>query len=106
MMPVRLEPKALRSRVKHSTTEPLCYLIRGRVLISVTVSVLSFVVLFAWVKALGLRKQLFSHHLDLIYMPAKYNLNISNGIKVMERTSCHLQTDRQMDARLVAISSD
>ena len=24
MMPVRLEPAALRSRVKHSTTEPLC----------------------------------------------------------------------------------
>ena len=26
MMPVRLEPAAPRSRVKHSTTEPLCSL--------------------------------------------------------------------------------
>ena len=26
MMPVRLEPAALRPRVKHSTTEPLCSL--------------------------------------------------------------------------------
>ena len=27
MMPVRLEPGALGSRVKHSTTEPLCSLL-------------------------------------------------------------------------------
>ena len=30
MTPVRLEPVALRSRVKHSTTEPLRSKIRGR----------------------------------------------------------------------------
>ena len=31
MMPVRLEPAALRSRVKHSTTEPLRSLTDGRI---------------------------------------------------------------------------
>ena len=32
MTPVRLEPAAPRSGVKHSTTEPLCSLLGGNVL--------------------------------------------------------------------------
>ena len=36
-----------------------------------------------------------THHHDLIYMPTKYNQNISKGIKVIERTSFF---QGQMDA--------
>ena len=40
-----------------------------------------------------------THHHDLIYMPTKYNQNISKGIKVIELTSFFQgQTDaRQAD---------
>ena len=39
--PVRLEPAALRSRVKHSTTEPLCsfYIYENKVLFPLTYTV-------------------------------------------------------------------
>ena len=37
------------------------------------------------------------HRLDLIYMYTKYHQNISKGIKVIERTSFFLQTDRRTD---------
>ena len=38
-----------------------------------------------------------AHHLDLIYMPAKYYKNISKGIKVIDRISFCLWTDGQTD---------
>ena len=40
-----------------------------------------------------------THRLDPIYMPTKYYQNISKGIKVIERTSFCLRTDRRTDRR-------
>ena len=40
-----------------------------------------------------------THCLDPIYMPTKYYQNISKGIKVIERTSFCLRTDRRTDRR-------